>query len=1003
MRLMFRSRLSLGRLGKLAGFTMFSRITLGIGVVFIVILSGSNVAAALSIGNRPNPGQWYKDSITVSVSNLCADGKTSYSFNYSSTDDGTHAYYFSTDDDGNPYVSIDTANSNYTPLDLGPFLNGPCGFNAKYAYGDNPVEQTSFTASIDTQPPAVSITTPTSSQTTTASSYVINGTASDPEGNLSSLQAYDNGAPGSGVSTSGNTFSTSILLSYGTNSIHLVAKDVVGHVTTSNTILITRDRPGSHESSSSSSTPSSTSGNEDSAGAASLSFGSQKVLNINDPYANQSNATPSEVQATSSLSGISGALYDWLIVLIIALFILCLYVLNRFWPIFGKRSKNRSGLRKRIIIVVALPSIIPLLGLGFLGYQQLSSIVKNSLSDQLSKASETSALKLQREFGLRNIVISKTSSDILQIISQYNGQADNLTQQKNNCQEVVSSAVPEGQYSRVTSNTDCLPFLAGFAQLLSSSGGSLSGYLDALNKGASSADQNLSAQKYQRVNELLGSLRDYFPDLLEVDIVDASKQANILAIIPRTDSSQPTTSEVHKDLLQEASTRSVIQVATSSKSQQIFITYPLVFNGKSSGGVVAAIDTQNSLFIPSILKSTPKPYSSDQVFLVTTDGDLIDSHSTDKQLLSQTKAMANTKPGSVYNLKLAKQVLAVRTTAVPNTNLVVAVGAPASSILAPLAGIQVTALLAITVFILLSILLAIWFVRGIAGEIDSLYLGAQNYAKGNLNYIIAIKSHDELQVLGDTMNQMAAEIKTAQAALLQKDKDFISVATHELRAPITAIIGFLSMVVEDGMGTVDDKASRLINQAFTSTKRLREIINDMLDIARLESGHSEFKIEPVNSNELVQSVVDMQSIVAQQAHIKLSFKASPDLPMILADKNKLQIILTNFVSNAIKYNRPNGTITVALKVEGSKLITSIKDTGLGIPENQKSHMFEKFYRVKDEDRTNVPGTGLGLHITKKFIEAMGGQVWFDSIHGEGTTFFFSLPTARPIKSDDAST
>lgn len=99
------------------------------------------------------------------------------------------------------------------------------------------------------------------------------------------------------------------------------------------------------------------------------------------------------------------------------------------------------------------------------------------------------------------------------------------------------------------------------------------------------------------------------------------------------------------------------------------------------------------------------------------------------------------------------------------------------------------------------------------------------------------------------------------------------------------------------------------------------------------------------------------------------------------------------MSNAIKYNRPAGSVTVSHVVKDNKLITSIADAGLGIPDDQKAHMFEKFFRVQNEDRKNVVGTGLGMYITREYILKMGGELWFESVHGQGTTFYFSLPLA----------
>lgn len=966
------------------------RIILAAFVACLVFISGSANVSALSVSGPHPPGPvingWYKDTLTATISGQCSGSSTTYNFDYSSNASGTHTWSFYTDENGSPYVRIDS--NGYSPLN-----SQPCGFSLKYLIGTGMTAAGSFRASVDSQPPSVTINTGDAS--TTDSTYDINGAVSDPEGNLSSVKSILNGSTGANPTVNGTSYNVVLPLKVGTNTIQMAAYDSVGHSSTSNTVTITRTIPVSNTSSSSSS--SSASKNNSAAPAANSSpddqvqFSPQQVINIDDPYADQVNSSPADVQASASLDGISGPIYWVLVGLLIILSALCLFIMNKFRPIFSK-LKNKSGLRKRIIVVVALPSIIPLLGLGLLGYQQLSNVVKSSLSDQLDKASQTSALKLQREFGMRSVVITKTSSDILQIQNQYKSQIDQLAQQKNNCQQLVKAAVPAGQLNKVTSNADCLPFLSGFAQVATVSSRNVNSYIDALNKGANNANSNLIALETERVNELLNSLRSYFPDLLEVDIVDATPQANVQAVLPNSNPNQPTISDKHSDLLTVASSKKVIVAQTSDKSQQLLLTYPVLSGTKVIGGVVIALDTGNFAFIPSIWQSTPKPYATDQVFFVTSAGDIIAPRSSpDKQLQSQVKPLAMNPAGKVFNLNIGGETLATRTTTVPNTNLVVAVGAPASSVLAPLAGIQLTAILAIVAFILLSVLLGIWFVSGIAGEIDKLFLGAQNYSKGDLDYHIALESGDELQMLGDTMNQMAADIKTAQAALIQKDKEFISIATHELKAPMTAIIGFLSMIVDDGMGQVDETARKFIKEAYSGTTRLRDLVTDLLDIARLESGHAQFTLEPLAADEMAQMVIDMQKLPAEQAGITLIHQGDTKPPKVIADKNKLQIIMTNFVSNAIKYNRKGGSVTIAHEIKDGQLVTSVTDTGLGIPTDQQGHIFEKFYRVQNKDRTNVPGTGLGMYITKQFIENMGGKVWFESVHGKGTTFYFSLP------------
>lgn len=983
------------------------RLVSGIISVFLVSLLYSQVAFALSVGN-PTGDQtngWFKDKFTVNIRGNCQGLLGSgllgalYNFNYTSTTNGSHNYAFYTDSGGglgNVYLRIDNQSSFQK-------LNNDCTNTGARNF------QTQFVAKIDSNPPSVGITSPNHDISTDSSSYEISGFAEDSEGNLSTLTVLVNGGVGPDVSFSNGKFHVTVPLENGQNQIQMIAYDIVNHNASSNVVNITTsfnngdggggggggDGGGSNggggsgnnsgNSSSGGSKGSDSSKTKDDESTPAVKFGEQGTVDLANPYAG-SISDPDSVQETGALRGATGVTYGALVLAILVLLGMCIFVIFKI---------RKSGLRRRIIVVVTLPSIIPILGLGFIGYQQLSDIVKTSLSGQLQTAAETSALKLQREFSLRNSIITQNSRAYFTLQNLYEDQLGNLSGKEAACKKIVNANVPSSNYDKVTSNGNCLPFLAGFAQLLRYSSASVNDYLDALKKGAKLAKDDIISQQTSRQNELMNSLRAYFPDLLEIDVVSVDNVASIG--LARPDPEQPSTIDYHSELVKQATRTSLAMFETVSNNRQLLLTYPVATNDSSKttlGGIIAAFDAGSDSFANSILEATPKSYTSDKGFIVTDAGDIIAPYSTGNKPLDKDQVikLATTPRGSVIDLDVNGSTLTTRTAPVANTNWVVAVGASPNAVLAPFSGVQQTALLAIAGFLLMSLLLGVWFIGGIAGELEKIFQGALNFAKGKLDHRITVKSNDELQSLGDTMNKMADDIKAGQEALVQRDKDFINLATHELRAPITGIIGNLSMVLEDGMGKVDQEAGLLLGQAYKGTQRLRDIINDMLDIARLESGHAQFNLEPINIQGLTKSIVEMQTMVAQQAGINLIYDADGASPSVIADKSKLQIIITNFISNAIKYNRPNGSVTIKHKLdEDGFLVTSIADTGLGIPEDQKSKMFQKFFRVQNDDRSNVPGTGLGLHITKQFVEGMGGKVWFDSVHGQGTTFYFTVP------------
>jgi len=323
----------------------------------------------------------------------------------------------------------------------------------------------------------------------------------------------------------------------------------------------------------------------------------------------------------------------------------------------------------------------------------------------------------------------------------------------------------------------------------------------------------------------------------------------------------------------------------------------------------------------------------------------------------------------------------------------VVVASPAAAVLAPLRDAQIVAVLVIGSLLVGFLWVGAFFIQRTLRSILGLVSGALVFAGGKLDHKIQLTNADqEFVSLADTMNVMAQRIAAAEKEIDEKNKEFISVATHELRTPLTAIIGNLSMVYEDFGDRLDTTVKPLVEQVYNSTNRLRDLVNDMLDVARMEGGRAEFNIAVIDTQKIANGVVDMLQITAKNSNITLAYNPANAQP-VMADESRLRIVLNNFVSNAIKYNRPNGRVTVSHVIKDSKLTTAIADTGLGIPEDQKAHMFEKFFRVQNADRTNVVGTGLGMYITRQYVLAMGGEVWFESIHGQGTTFYFSLPLA----------
>ncbi|MBI2008164.1 GAF domain-containing sensor histidine kinase [Candidatus Amesbacteria bacterium] len=242
--------------------------------------------------------------------------------------------------------------------------------------------------------------------------------------------------------------------------------------------------------------------------------------------------------------------------------------------------------------------------------------------------------------------------------------------------------------------------------------------------------------------------------------------------------------------------------------------------------------------------------------------------------------------------------------------------------------------------------------------------------------------------------QLHESLRQANVRLQQLDKakdEFVSLASHELRTPMTAIKSYVWMVLNKA-GPVDPKAKQYLELVFNSTERLIHLVNDMLDISRIESGKIQLKLEPFDMLELLKQIVDEFKARAADKKITLSLEPSIHVPLITADRDKIMQVLENLVGNSLKFIGFGRAITLASQVSGNYLATSVTDTGRGISEEELGKLFTKFERGGAAlTALSEPGTGLGLYLCKQYIELHKGTISVKSQVGQGSTFTFSLP------------
>ncbi|MBX7216292.1 MAG: two-component sensor histidine kinase [Candidatus Kapabacteria bacterium] len=253
----------------------------------------------------------------------------------------------------------------------------------------------------------------------------------------------------------------------------------------------------------------------------------------------------------------------------------------------------------------------------------------------------------------------------------------------------------------------------------------------------------------------------------------------------------------------------------------------------------------------------------------------------------------------------------------------------------------------------------------------------------------------ELRSLAHAINAMAERATGDIAELKRLERvrsEFLGNVSHELRTPIFSVQGYLETLID---GAMDDPNVRedFLNKAHHNVLRLHTLLTDLIEISRIESGEMKMSFRYFNADEFLRSIVEELRPTAQIAGIELHY-APPLTPngnaTVFGDRERIKQAMVNLIENAIKYNKPNGLVTVSLELVGEQGVFRVADTGIGIPEGDIRRIFERFYRVNKDRSRAVGGSGLGLAIVKHIIEAHNATITVRSVHGEGSTFSFWL-------------
>lgn len=238
---------------------------------------------------------------------------------------------------------------------------------------------------------------------------------------------------------------------------------------------------------------------------------------------------------------------------------------------------------------------------------------------------------------------------------------------------------------------------------------------------------------------------------------------------------------------------------------------------------------------------------------------------------------------------------------------------------------------------------------------------------------------------------------TAEVEAERAKSEFVSTVSHELRTPMTSIKGYTDLLLMGAVGELTEQQRHFVTIIRNNADRLTALVNDLLDISRIESGRIELNLKPVLIQEVVDQVVSSLQPRASSRDLEIRVEVSPDLPAVWGDSDRIAQILINLVGNAIQYTPPGGEITISARVRGEKMEVSVADTGIGISEENQKKIFDRFFRADDPLVQETPGTGLGLPITASLVEMHGGEIWVESELGEGSTFTFTLPLAEAVQ------
>lgn len=305
---------------------------------------------------------------------------------------------------------------------------------------------------------------------------------------------------------------------------------------------------------------------------------------------------------------------------------------------------------------------------------------------------------------------------------------------------------------------------------------------------------------------------------------------------------------------------------------------------------------------------------------------------------------------------------------------------------------------AMGVGLLISVLLGLLLAKTVITPIQNLTKAAEKVAAGDFSQKVENAEKDEIGVLTRTFNDMAGQLENNIEDLKNSEKmrrDFVANVSHELRTPITSIKSYAE-TLEDAAGSLpEDMEQHFLQVIVRESDRMTNIVSDLLTLSKFDAGSYTFKFSSFSFERSIRDVYSAQRLEAQRRSHEFSLEFKDRMPEIRGDRLRIEQVLTNLVSNAIKYTHDGGRISLTAGVKGTNVWFTVKDNGVGIPEEDIDHIFERFYRVDKARSRESGGTGLGLSIAYEIVDRHNGKIEARSKKGRGTAFTVTLPIGGP--------